>query len=472
MSDIGLTGISTTSLNKVGPNGETLSGNNFPGLDAFGGSGPKVGINELGEQVKQIDVTSAHNLLRDATSGLRGILDNFFGRNQADLKYPLETEDGAYQARVTFKMFSLQPKRDGETQKNFEKISTDNNKNLAGVPLSADQQGQLLVDDFRQTGTGNPGVGNEIVSTNYGNAGTGNEIQAAPAAGPGATKAGTTFTDQSGALIDKGTSYAKNLADSVTENKAIKTAFNTLSGGITPQPVQNASTVDMYFPLTMQFNDNAQYDNASLGALGAGVEAALRGGADVLEAAISEAGKSFKSAFDVISGNDQLGEAAFRVGAARAIDKASFLSSGVANALTLQNRTIVNPNIRALFRGVGLREFTFQFKMISRSQREAEEIRRIVKHFRTEMYPGVYEIDTAEIGFQFPNLFKIDFSYNGIPNRKIPKIHYCYLRTVSTTINPTGGAMRRDGKPNEVDLTLSFVEYKTLNRNDIEKGGF
>ena len=106
MSDIGLTGISTTSLNKVGPNGETLAGSNFPGLDAFGGSGPQVGLNELGEQVKQVDVASAHNLLRDATSGLRGILDNFFGRNQADLKYPLETEDGAYQARVTFKMFS------------------------------------------------------------------------------------------------------------------------------------------------------------------------------------------------------------------------------------------------------------------------------------------------------------------------------------------------------------------------------
>ena len=75
MSDIGLTGISTTSLNKVGPNGETLSGNNFPGLDAFGGSGPKVGINELGEQIKEIDVTSAHNSLRSLTSGISGLID-------------------------------------------------------------------------------------------------------------------------------------------------------------------------------------------------------------------------------------------------------------------------------------------------------------------------------------------------------------------------------------------------------------
>ena len=468
MSDIGLTGISTTSLNKVGPNGETLSGNNFPGLDAFGGSGPKVGINEFGEQIKEIDVTSAHNSLRSLTSGISGLVDNLFGRKQADLKYPLETEDGAYQARVTFRMFSFQPNKPGDSQKNFEKIATDNNKNAAAVALSSDQQGQLLVDDFRQTSTGNPGVGNEIVSTNYGNAGIGNEVSAAPASGSGATTANTATGQLKATAGDIGT----KIADSVRENSAIQTAFNTLSGGITPQRVQNANVVDMYFPLTMQFNDNAQYDNASLGALGAGVEAALQGGAGVLEAAISEAGKSFKSAFDVIRGNDDLEEAAFRVGAARAIDKASFLSSGVANALTLQNRVIVNPNVRALFRGVGLREFTFQFKMIARSQREAEEVRRIVKHFRTEMYPDVYKIDEADIGFKFPNLFEISFSYNGITNRKIPKINYCYLRTVSTTVNPTGGAMRRDGQPNEIDLTLSFVEYKTLNREDIEEGGY
>ena len=46
----------------------------------------------------------------------------------------------------------------------------------------------------------------------------------------------------------------------------------------------------------------------------------------------------------------------------------------------------------------------------------------------------------------------------------------CYLRNVSTTINPTGGTFRRDGQPNEIDLTLSFVEYRTLNKKDIKDG--
>ena len=32
--------------------------------------------------------------------------------------------------------------------------------------------------------------------------------------------------------------------------------------------------------------------------------------------------------------------------------------------------------------------------------------------------------------------------------------------------------MRRDGSPNEIDLTLSFVEYKTLKKDDVRLGGY
>jgi hypothetical protein len=88
------------------------------------------------------------------------------------------------------------------------------------------------------------------------------------------------------------------------------------------------------------------------------------------------------------------------------------------------------------------------------------------------MYPDAYTVGNADIGFKFPNMFEITFKYNGFHNRNIPKIHLCYLRNVSTTINPTGGAMRRDGSPNEIDLTLSFVEYKTLKKDDVRLGGY
>lgn len=472
MSDIGLAGVSTTALSRIGPNGETLAGgvnDTTSSLSPFGPSNAK-GINEANEVVKSLDTEALGNLFADARNILSGLRDKFLG-DKADLKYPLETEGGAYQARVQFRMYKIQLAQDGNSQKAFSKISTDNIKSSGSVAKSVDKKNEFSVDDFSELNYGNPGVGNDLSGTpaaRFGNSGTGNEINAA-ASGPQATTADTSLTGLAKSAVSS--TYKKKIQD-IQKSDELKFIGNKLSGRLVPQLDQGAPIVDMYFPLTMQFNDNAQYDNASLGALGAGVESALQNGVGALEAAISEAGKSFTSIIDVATGNDQLGETAFKLGAARAIDKVSLLSTGLANALTLQNRAIINPNIRALFKGVGLREFTFQFKMIARSQREAEEVRRIVKHFRQEMYPDVYTVGGADIGFKFPNLFEIIFNYNGFHNRNIPKMHYCYLRNVSTTINPTGGAMRRDGSPNEIDLTLSFVEYKTLKKSDVKKGGY
>ena len=474
MSDIGLTGVSTTGLNKVGPSGEVLPGSAFPGLDAFGGIGPKVGINQAGENVRSLNFDDLTGQVRTASRALEELLAGLFGRaGRADLKYPLESDNPAYQARVQFKMFSLQPKIDGESQKNFDKIATDNLKSLLessaktqDVKAQVDSFGDIPSSDVRAQVDSFGDAGRN----QYGGANAGIDGPASSAASAIGSTASTgtskTASEQLGDLMKAG-------KDKALSAQFVKQTSRYFKGGVEFQEVKNTPIVDMYFPLTMQFNDNAQYDNAALGAIGAAVEGAMQQGGSALESVLGAASKGLVSMFDAVRGNQKLSEAAFRVGLARVIDKASMINSGVANALTLQNRTIINPNIRALFRGVGLREFTFQFKMIARSQLEAEVIRQIVQHFREEMYPGTFDIDElggAGLGFKFPNVFQIQFNYKGAPNTNIPKIEFCYLRNVSTSINPTGGAFRRDGQPNEVDLTLSFVEYKTLNKKDIRNG--
>lgn len=474
MADIGLTGVSTTALNKVGPSGEVLPGSAFPGIDAFGGIGPKVGINQAGQNIRSLNFNDLSGQMRTASKSLEQFISGIFGRaGRADLKYPLESDNPAYQARVQFRMYSLQPKVDGESQKNFEKIASDNLKSLLESSAKT-QDVRAQVDSFGET----PAADVRAQVDSFGDAGR-NQYGAANAGidGPSSTAAsaigGSASTGSNRGLKQIGTDFGKSLKDKALEAAIVKRTSRYFKGGVEFKPVRNTPIVDMYFPITMQFNDNAQYDNAALGAFGAGVEGAMQQGGGALESILGEFNKGVVGMFDAISGNQKLSEAALRVGLARVIDKASMLNSGVANALTLQNRTIINPNIRALFRGVGLREFTFQFKMIARSQLEAEVIRQIVQHFREEMYPGTFDIDElggADIGFKFPNVFQIQFNYNGAPNRNIPKLEYCYLRNVSTSINPTGGAFRRDGQPNEVDLTLSFVEYKTLNKSDIRAG--
>lgn len=367
------------------------------------------------------------------------------------LYYPVENSNPAYQARVTFKVHSLQTKMDGETLKGFTKHVTDNLKTTSkseDIDPGGDVFGQdVYSDGFEEYGE-----------------------DFADASGPAAnSNALTTKVKRAGQNV---TTFVK---DKVTGNAVAQKSAKIFKGGVDFRPTPNMPIVDMYFPLTMQFNDNALYDNADLGAMGGTAEAAIQAGAGALSSVLGAATQGVGSIFDAITGNKQLTETALRVGAARAIDLGSFLNTGVANALRLTNRTVINPNTRALFRGVNLREFTFQFKMIAESQQEAAIVEQIVKHFRTQMYPDTYPVNignnvSADLGFAFPNVFEITFKYKNGINERIPRINFCYLRNVSTTINPTGGTFRRDGQPNEIDLTLSFVEYRTLNKKDIEAG--
>ena len=161
-----------------------------------------------------------------------------------------------------------------------------------------------------------------------------------------------------------------------------------------------------------------------------------------------------------------------RLAASRTLGRAPF---GIGTAATLLNRMVINPNVRTLFNGVNVREFAFQFKFISTSPQEGEIIQKIIKTFRKEAYPEAFNMQIGDatnvaLGYNFPNAFKITFHFKGAQNLNIPKILPCYLRSVSHTINPTGGGFRNDGKPNEIDLTLTFSEFRALTSQDIEKG--
>ena len=403
---------------------------------------------ELARNIKPVSTISSQDNDVDV------VQNQNYGGVGPTLAYPLENSNPAYQARVTFTMKTFAPKVDGKNQKNFSSMAKDNLKFVAKS------------DDIVRTETsenidiGFEDVGDDEVYNNI------DDVINADAAG-----SNSTLTGKLGSFIGK----ADKFVDKLTASEFAQISSNVVLGGLKEQLVPGEPVIDMYFPLTMQFNDNAQYDNAELGAIGASAEALVRSGAGALASVVGAANQGVESIFDLMKGNKQLTEAALRVGAARAIDLGSFLNSGVANALRLTNRAIVNPNVRALFKGVSLREFTFQFKMIPESQQEAAIAQQIVKHFRRNMYPSTFPVNindavSADLGYQFPNLFQINFKYKGGENLRIPRMQLCYLRNVSTTVNPTGGTFRRDGQPNEIDLTLSFVEYRTLNKKDIKDG--
>jgi hypothetical protein len=261
--------------------------------------------------------------------------------------------------------------------------------------------------------------------------------------------------------------YKTETAKVVSDRVARETSYSTNRDlGLTPKPLKK--NVRLYFPPGVQLMDAVQIDNtATLGTGGAATLAGLRNQSGIINSLKQGVTEGLSDLFNLLKG-DLANQEAAQIAATRAFNKLP--SGGVQNATRIALQKVMNPNTRAMFQGVPIREFSFAFKMIATSQAEAKEITDIIKLFRTELYPEAISIGTLPVGFKFPNLFKVQFMYNDRVNRNLPQPLMCYLRNVSTTYNQGSMVFHEDGQPTEVDLTLSFTEFRALTRQDIIYG--
>ena len=276
---------------------------------------------------------------------------------------------------------------------------------------------------------------------------------------------------------DPGTRYSE-LPGQSTENQAILEQQTNdqqtqaakdvaqLVQGVSYKLSRAAPIIDMYIPLSLTYNDGAQYENANLNVIGSGTLAGMQNADGIFASAYNALAEGVGSVFGYLMDPSLTGEAA-RLGALRA--SRAVPNAGFQAAVSIGVQRTMNPNTRAMFKGVNLREFSFNFKMIANSQREAIAIERIVNHFRTELYPDVINALNVPIAYEMPNAFSIQFTHRNA-EAKMPKLEYCFLRNVQTVYNATGAAFHPDGRPNEVDMTLNFIEMRTLNKKDIMAG--
>ena len=271
-------------------------------------------------------------------------------------------------------------------------------------------------------------------------------------------------TSNFGALSpEDATEIGRSIEDQKTQ--AINDSSKVLQG-VSYKLSKKAPIVDMYIPLSLTYNDGAQYENANLNVLGSATLEGMSNANGIFQSAFNALIEGVGSVFSYLMDPSLQGEAA-RLGALRASRLTG--NAGFQAAVSIGVQRTMNPNTRAMFKGVNLREFSFNFKMIANSQREAIAIERIVNHFRTELYPDVINALNVPIAYEMPNAFSIQFTHRNA-EAKMPKLEYCFLRNVQTVYNATGAAFHPDGRPNEVDMTLNFIEMRTLNKKDIMAG--
>lgn len=242
-------------------------------------------------------------------------------------------------------------------------------------------------------------------------------------------------------------------------------------------------TVTLPLQRALQYNDRANYNQGAATNFGQGF---LSAGASLM----GEDGKLQDTTQGLLAGvlarATGAGAGAAVLGRVAGLTGLGAIAGGLgaeslANYAKEAARVSINPNLRTLFEGVPIRTFSFPFRMVARSEKEAIEIKKIVKFLRGEVYPEAVnagEGNDIPFAYKFPNVFEIEIKDKFGKNPGF-KIQRSYLNSVTTMFNQTATGMY-EGKENnyfiEVDMTLEFIEVATLDKSKItgadENGGF
>jgi len=238
---------------------------------------------------------------------------------------------------------------------------------------------------------------------------------------------------------------------------------------------QVAEQIALYLPVGFAVNDSMQYTNVDLGMSGAAALNAFQSGSTVTGVVGQALVNGFKSIGDLFSGTTDGNDLA-KIATLRASQSllGKALPDELRGAMNLAAQVTINPNTRAMFKGVNLRQFQFQFKFIPVSEAEAEMVEAIIYRFRHYAFPEPINARGGTIvGYKYPWMFNIELTSTDSEGNEVQigtRIKKCYLESIATNYNPSSMAYHKDGRPVEYDLALTFKEDIALNRTDIEEG--
>ena len=225
------------------------------------------------------------------------------------------------------------------------------------------------------------------------------------------------------------------------------------------------TAIALYMPQSLSVNYGSRYVDTEISPLGAAV-------GQVAEGLVSGEVQSFTDAVKVAG--DKV-PAALKTKLQQAgLSFADLIgATGAREAFEITRGEVITQRMELAFKNVNRRNFTYNFKMIPKNEKEAEEIRKIIYAFKFNMLP---EMTTGRKGvtMSFPNTFDIEYKFLQRDNDYLHKVSTCVLENMTVTY---GGdrfrtfAPKGDGAPVvETTINLAFKELELITRERIEEG--
>lgn len=150
-----------------------------------------------------------------------------------------------------------------------------------------------------------------------------------------------------------------------------------------------------------------------------------------------------------------------------------FTGLNLKDAISAQNRIVINNHSEVIFNGVGFRQFQFNFRLTPSSEDEALNIDNIINAFKFYSAPEVLS-GTAGRFWIYPGEFDIQYYSNGVENQFLNKISTCAL--VNMQVNYTAAGEWSAHRPHSTipgcppvctDISLTFKELEIITKKRI-----
>tara|TARA_B100000287_G_C20591340_1_gene764389 strand:- start:260 stop:1375 length:1116 start_codon:yes stop_codon:yes gene_type:complete len=242
------------------------------------------------------------------------------------------------------------------------------------------------------------------------------------------------------------------------------------SSRLSKKPLVNAGTILLPMPSNIQDSNNVQYDESTLNGLAAvGVKAAdnfmnIDLSKDITGQAVDIASAAKKAVREGVGSNAAARNAftKFLASKAAGIFRANVTTNQL---LARSNGEILNPNMELLFGSPTLRNFRFQFKLSPRNEKEAQQVKLIIRAFKRNMATQAQggTLDSGNFFLKTPNVFSLRYRTGRKNHPFLNRFKQCFLSSMSTTYTGENTySTYDDGTPVSMLLDLTFKEIQPI----------
>jgi len=242
------------------------------------------------------------------------------------------------------------------------------------------------------------------------------------------------------------------------EDRIVQPSSGINAGAIGSRHTRVSDSIILYTPPGLQTSYNVTHEGTEAGMM-----------ADLL--GMGGAGGFVGNFADVLG---RIGEVGQKLGAELG-GAALALIPGVGDlkgALTKVTGKAFNNNLEMVFKGVPMREFTYNFEFTPKNRKELDSSRKIINLFKYHMHPEI-----ADVGNDFivPSQFQITYMYMDKRNNYIPKISRCVLKTLDlehgdASVFSTFSADEIGAAPIYTKMSLQFAETEIMTKKTIGEG--